>query len=355
MKKILGNHDRVIPYRPQLKMFFGSTNAAVLYAQLEYWFGKNGGDSFYKFNAPCDNERYKKGDSLTEELGFSHDEVESALKRICRSFKSKKDFDACEDKFDSMPMCSYYDRITYTKFYFRNNEVCDYINSKDMDDLPVFADGRSQSLESGSSVLLENGISVFGKGDITCSILYLYKRLQQKITLESENFGSIAHSDTDACTNNKHQYEANDCVTLPLQAPNSGDVRKKKALASASYACIGKNEEVELKNQFEAFRVEYRKSNGSVMGLDKEFENLKKRHPKTWHVVVPTLIEKLKDQNNQRKAQLEETKFTPELPMLSRYIKEQMWDRHYYTSQKTTETKKTIPNFTPDQLTPLNG
>lgn len=204
-------------------------------------------------------------------------------------------------------------------------------------------------------MLVENGISVFGKGDITCSILYLYKRLQQKITLESENFGSIAHSDTDACTNNKHQYEANDCVTLPLQAPNSGDVRKKKALASASYACIGKNEEVELKNQFEAFRVEYRKSNGSVMGLDKEFENLKKRHPKTWHVVVPTLIEKLKDQNNQRKAQLEETKFTPELPMLSRYIKEQMWDRHYYTSQKTTETKKTIPNFTPDQLTPLNG
>jgi hypothetical protein len=91
------------------------------------------------------------------------------------------------------------------------------------------------------------------------------------------------------------------------------------------------------------------------MGLDKEFDNLKKRHTKTWHEVVPTLLEKLNDQNEQRKAQLSETKFAPELPMLSRYIKEQMWDRHYYTTQKSNQIKETMPNFTPDQLTPLNG
>lgn len=161
----------------------------------------------------------------------------------------------------------------------------------------------------------------------------------------SDSFVSIAHSDTDACTNNKHNNES---VLPSPQAPTIGNARKKNTLASASYARIGNEDE--LKSQFESFRLEYRKANGSVMGLDKEFENLKKRHPQTWHEIIPILLIKLEDQNKQRKAQLEETKFTPELPMLSRYIKEQMWDRHYYTSTNQSEPKKTIANFTPEQL-----
>jgi hypothetical protein len=159
--------------------------------------------------------------------------------------------------------------------------------------------------------------------------------------------GSIAESDMSLSNNESIQSNA---------IGSSMGVCKenvRKQIVSAPYARIGVSKERhnELKEMFEAFRVEYRKSNGSVMGLDKEFENLKKCHPKTWHEVVPTLLDKLKDQNEQRKAQREEQKFTPELPMLSRYVKEQMWDRHYYTSTKQSEPKKTIANFTPDQLT----
>jgi FtsZ-binding cell division protein ZapB len=215
-----------------------------------------------------------------------------------------------------------------------------------MDDLPVFVDGRSQSLEPVINGLLENGISMLPNRDITGSILYLYKRLQQKITSEQLQ-GSIAESDM-SLSNNESIQSNTIGSSMGVCKEN---VREQ--IVSAPYARIGVSKERhdELKETFEAFRVEYRKSNGSVMGLDKEFENLKKRHPKTWHEVVPTLLDKLKDQNEQRKAQREEQKFTPELPMLSRYVKEQMWDRHYYTSTKQSEPKKTIANFTPDQLT----
>lgn len=164
-----------------------------------------------------------------------------------------------------------------------------------------------------------------------------------------DSFESIAKSDTDACTNNKHDNER---VTLSKGGDQLEDVRKKNTLASAPYARIGITQEHhdELKQIFEQFRVAYRKANGSVGGLDKEFEHIKKKHPKTWHEVIPMLLDKLNDQNNQRKAQLEEVKFTPPLPMLSRYVNEQMWDRHYYTSTRHVEPKKTIPNFTPEQL-----
>jgi hypothetical protein len=196
MKKIYGN-ERVIPYRPQLKAFFGSSNAAILYAQLEYWFAKNRGESFYKFNAPCDQPKYNLGDSLREELAFSDEEIEKASKRICRMFKSKKEFDQATDKFDGMPMCCYYDRVTYMKFYFRNHEICDYINSKDSDELPVFQDTRSvdQSVING---VIESANYGLPNPHITDSILYLYKRLQQYITQDCESFPkSIAKSDTE--------------------------------------------------------------------------------------------------------------------------------------------------------------
>jgi hypothetical protein len=227
MKKIYGN-ERVIPYRPQLKAFFGSSNAAIMYAQLDYWFFRNNGESFYKFNTPCDQPKYKVGDSLKEELAFSDEEIEKALKRICRMFKSKKEFDLATDKFEGMPMCCYYDRISYTKFYFRNHEVCDYINSKDSDELPIFQDTRSidQSVING---VLESVNCGLAKPQVADSILYLYKRLQQKITQNFENeVLSIAKSDTEG---------------IPISEPTTtGMYENKKDGCGVSYARIAFSE-----------------------------------------------------------------------------------------------------------------
>jgi hypothetical protein len=337
MKYLQGNHDRVIPYRPQLKAFFGSSNAAILYAQLEYWFAKNRGESFYKFNAPCDQPKYKVGDSLREELAFSDEEIEKASKRICRMFKSKKEFDQAADKFDGMPMCCYYDRVAYTKFYFRNHEICDYINSKDSDELPVFQDTRSvdQSVINGVLESVKYGST---KPQIAGSILYLYKRLQQKITQNFENeVSGIAESDTKGAQ-----------ATMDFEMVNGSskeNVRKQNEFAKPMHAYDLDG----LKVEFEKFRVAYREMGGSVNGLDKEFEAFKKKHAKKWHEIVPQLMPKLLNQKEQLKAQLEHERFAPRLPMLSRYLKDEMWDRHYYTIPQKAVVQ-TLPKFTEDQL-----
>jgi hypothetical protein len=212
-------------------------------------------------------------------------------------------------------------------------ELAESMPSKRMD-MPSLR--RDDAVKKKGSCLLKEGLSIKE-----------YQNNNKDIFQNSLSQGSIAESDM-SLSNNESIQSNTIGSSMGVCKEN---VREQ--IVSAPYARIGVSKERhdELKETFEAFRVEYRKSNGSVMGLDKEFENLKKCHPKTWHEVVPTLLDKLKDQNEQRKAQREEQKFTPELPMLSRYVKEQMWDRHYYTSTKQSEPKKTIANFTPDQLT----
>jgi len=90
-----------------------------------------------------------------------------------------------------MPFCSYVDKIHHTKYYFRNHEVCDYINEQDIDDLPIYEDGRN-TIRTSTSVHFAHSVGVHN----VHPILYLYKRLQQKIILDC-NSESIAQSDTE--------------------------------------------------------------------------------------------------------------------------------------------------------------
>ena len=82
--------------------------------QLDYWFAKSNGKPFYKFKSPCEHKMYKKGDSFTEELGFSIDEFTTAFFKIGTVFKSKTEFEKSQDKFGGKYYSCYIDRQQYS-------------------------------------------------------------------------------------------------------------------------------------------------------------------------------------------------------------------------------------------------
>jgi len=127
-KKVMNVFDKlpnqVITYRKDLKIIAGSTNAAILWQQLEYWFDKMQGKEFYKFLSPLDEERYgyKFGDSWCEELGFSESEFRTAFSQLGIRYKSKKEYDNQKNPFGDKMYCSYYNKIERKTYYLRNHD-----------------------------------------------------------------------------------------------------------------------------------------------------------------------------------------------------------------------------------------
>ena len=78
----IANDKNIIAYRRELNSITGSVTATILLQQLIYWANIKEWQDFYKFKEPCKNKLYKKGDSWTEELGFTRWEFDGALKKI---------------------------------------------------------------------------------------------------------------------------------------------------------------------------------------------------------------------------------------------------------------------------------
>jgi hypothetical protein len=75
--------ERQLIYRPILRKITGSTNAAILLNQICFHFMNNDCQAFYKFIKPCKHQKYRVGDSWTEELGdLSFDEFNTAIRKI---------------------------------------------------------------------------------------------------------------------------------------------------------------------------------------------------------------------------------------------------------------------------------
>lgn len=84
--------ERAIIYRPQLKQQLGSVTGSLLLNQIAHWFHANKDKPFWKFAAPCEHRKYRKGDSWQEELGFVRSEYENALKSIATRIKPTERF-----------------------------------------------------------------------------------------------------------------------------------------------------------------------------------------------------------------------------------------------------------------------
>ena len=79
---LLAQDKSIITYRKELNEITGGVMATILLQQLIYWSDKNDNKPFYKFVEPCENEKYKNGDSWTEELGFTKKEFTGAYKKL---------------------------------------------------------------------------------------------------------------------------------------------------------------------------------------------------------------------------------------------------------------------------------
>lgn len=82
MVEILAKDKDVILYRKELNIITGSVTATLLLQQLIFRFVNNKNKPFYKFKEPCNHEKYNKGDSWCEELGFTRKEFDSAFKKL---------------------------------------------------------------------------------------------------------------------------------------------------------------------------------------------------------------------------------------------------------------------------------
>ena len=114
----------VIPYIRELQPLAGSTSGCILMQQLDFWFHRHP-DGFWKFLEPSEHQKYKQGDSWTEELGLSASEFRTAFDRIGTRYKSKKDYVRADDKFSGKFYCSYLDRRDNLTYYFRNDTLLD--------------------------------------------------------------------------------------------------------------------------------------------------------------------------------------------------------------------------------------
>ncbi|NOY48444.1 MAG: hypothetical protein GXO84_09700 [Chlorobi bacterium] len=128
--KLLSITRNIIPYVKELRPIAGSVTSVLLWQQLDYWFAKNP-DGFYKFLSPpqTNHEKYRIGDSWTEELGFTKFEFRNAFDKIGVRHTSKGSFKKSLNPFvkngKEMFFCSYHDKMKGITFYFRNHTLAD--------------------------------------------------------------------------------------------------------------------------------------------------------------------------------------------------------------------------------------
>jgi hypothetical protein len=91
---LLAADRNVILFRKDLRKIAGTVTATILLQQMHFRAEHHGYKPFYKFRGPCEHAKYRPGDSWAEELSFSVDEFDTALKHIgtkIRQGDSKKD------------------------------------------------------------------------------------------------------------------------------------------------------------------------------------------------------------------------------------------------------------------------
>lgn len=70
---------RTLTYIPSLRDLTGSLLGAIMLKQIAYYWSANNEKPFYKFMQPCAHVLYREGDSWTEELNCTNEELQSAL------------------------------------------------------------------------------------------------------------------------------------------------------------------------------------------------------------------------------------------------------------------------------------
>ena len=116
-----------IQYYPAIAAELGSANGALLLSKLEHLSACMGHRKFYKFLEPCAHDFYEVGQSLTEELGLSENQIRTALDSFCITYNGKKQFkDNIQNLFSDGAgkkyfYCRLLDKRAGLTYYYRNH------------------------------------------------------------------------------------------------------------------------------------------------------------------------------------------------------------------------------------------
>lgn len=255
---VLANVSRAIPYYPELNALTKSVTASLLMVQLEYWFSKTNGKTFYKFLETCNHPSYIPGDGWLEEIGFSKKEFKNAFSKIGITYASKKEYDESKDKFEGMYYLSYRDRVKGLTFYQRNNELLDEVltcwaTKGDSTEVPkgvlrklpkgTYVDEQRELTErtNGNLRTEQKGTYVSDERAFPLSVDYSvdYQETKQEITQESTHTNGSNEPARKQHTQAPYEdiiFEYNKiCISLP-QVQQISDKRKKAMRTMWKYA-----------------------------------------------------------------------------------------------------------------------
>ncbi len=169
---------RTIQYYPELREYVGSINAVLIVSHLERCFQKRG-EKFSKFMEPCEHFYYKPGESWTEVLHMTGTEFRTAFKHIGTVYKSKREYNRSQDKFQGKMYLSYYDRISKLTYYMRNDALVKR----------VFAQYLEGQELNASNQVAQNGMITEEKRTVNEEALVSVSPEMQNITIEEIDNG----------------------------------------------------------------------------------------------------------------------------------------------------------------------
>ena len=88
--------------------------------EVRHWSRVNGGKPFYCFRTVNSHQKYRGGDSLHERLGVSERTLRTHLKKVCKKYESYKAYCDAENKFEGLPLLSYFDRVNRITYFLFN-------------------------------------------------------------------------------------------------------------------------------------------------------------------------------------------------------------------------------------------
>jgi len=170
--KLLAGDKSLITYRKELNSITGGVTSTILLQQLIYWDNAHNGKPFYKFIEPCNNEKYTRGDSWTEELGFS-----------------KKEFAGAYKKLDNLGIVSKKTNMSRVTFYTLNTELLHTI----LDELYTDTKGNLDKSQKVTPISDKRELMEVTKGNLDYSTTMLHTETTTETTTEKSVATNVAN------------------------------------------------------------------------------------------------------------------------------------------------------------------
>ena len=88
--------------------------------EVRHWSRVNDGKPFYCFRTINEHPKYRGGDAFHERLGVSESTLRRHLKGVCKKYNSYTVYLQAKDKFEGLPLLSYFDRVNRITYFLFN-------------------------------------------------------------------------------------------------------------------------------------------------------------------------------------------------------------------------------------------